>query len=59
MNICPKKSETVYRPIWAILKLSRVLNRKILKLKSKAFHDPKNKSKFLKLSTPGKRLFIN
>ena len=32
MNICPKKSETVYWPIWGILKLSGVLNQKILKL---------------------------
>ena len=32
MNTCPKKSETVYQPIWAILKLFGKLNNKILKL---------------------------
>ena len=32
VNICPTKSETVYRPIWGILKLSVVLNQNILKL---------------------------
>ena len=31
VNICPKQLETVYRPIWDILKLSGVLNQKILK----------------------------
>ena len=32
VNICRKKSEIVYPPIWGILKLSVLLNRKILKL---------------------------
>ena len=27
VNICPKKSETVYAPIWGILKLSVLLNQ--------------------------------
>ena len=32
VNVCPKKSETVYPLIWGILKLSVLLNQKILKL---------------------------
>ena len=31
MNICPKKSETVYPGIWGILKLSVLVNQKIFK----------------------------
>ena len=29
VNICPKKSETVYPEIWGILKLSGLINQKI------------------------------
>ena len=29
VNICPKKSETVYPEIWGILKLSVLINQKI------------------------------
>ena len=50
MDICPKKSETVYRPIWGILKLSGVVNQKRLELSirdicticSKTVHHKKN-----------------
>ena len=31
VNICPKKSETVYPEIWGILKLSVLVNQKIFK----------------------------
>ena len=31
VNICPKKSETVYPEIWPILKLSVLINHKIFK----------------------------
>ena len=37
VNICPKKSETVFPPIWGILKLAVLLNQKILKLSFKIF----------------------
>ena len=40
-----KKSETVYRPIWGILKLSGELNQKILKLSFWGIpHDPKRQA---------------
>ena len=37
VNICPKKSETVYSPIWGILKQSVLLNKKIQCLHNKKF----------------------
>ena len=42
MNICPKKSETVYPPICGILKLSVRLNQKIVKLPIKIFKQSQN-----------------
>ena len=38
MNICPKKSETVYPRICGILHLSVLLKQKILKLSNKMFN---------------------
>ena len=65
VNICPTKSETVYQPIWGILKLSGVLNQKILKLSIWGIpYDPKllitsktvcQKCQFLKLSIRSKK----
>ena len=37
VNICPKKSETVYPPIWGILKQSVLLNKKIQCLHNNKF----------------------
>ena len=53
VNICPQKSETVYPPIWGILKLSVLLNHYILKLSIKILkqsqnRQPKHKSTFFK-----------
>ena len=45
-----KISETVYRPIWGILKLSVLLNQKILKLSIKIFNQSrKHKSTLIQL----------
>ena len=50
VNICPKKSETVYPEIWGILKLSGLINQKIfetvyrnLKQSQKHAHEQESK----------------
>ena len=53
VNICPKKSESVYPEIWGILKLSGLINQKIFEtvlskfsnsLKSKRFNSFMNRN---------------